>query len=351
MKNYVGIDLSKKDFHATGLGGSHQVICLSNDLAGMNRLLAHLGENDQVIFEATGPYSLLLMEQLDQAGISFSVINPRESKYFSAMLNKTWKDDVSDAHLLRLYGEKMNPKPSNAPSEAVMELKQKRAFLRQLQKQKTANQNFLSSMQPNPWKDAETENHCEQLIQTLEKKIQQVKDSIAKIVEENYGGLLKLVASVKGIGQKTAWALIEATQGFEAFETAEEFAKYIGICPTHGSSGSSVRQRSRINRSGDPETRALLYLCTWSAIRYNKDCKNMYERLKGRGKPSKVALVAVMNKLVHQVLGVVQSGQPFDNDYQEKRAAQRQQQLQEQKQNKWEKSPKNLAFQQSSSLL
>jgi len=79
-----------------------------------------------------------------------------------------------------------------------------------------------------------------------------------------------------------------------------------------------------MNRSGDPEVRRLLYMATWSAIRYNKACKKKYEELLANGKPSMVALVAVMNKLVRQAFGVIQSGQKFDNDYEENLAKEKQ---------------------------
>ena len=61
----------------------------------------------------------------------------------------------------------------------------------------------------------------------------------------------------------------------------------------------------------------MLYVCAWSAIRYNSACKVLYERLLERGKPSKVALVAVMNKLIRQVFAVVQKGEPYDDNFEE----------------------------------
>jgi hypothetical protein len=56
---------------------------------------------------------------------------------------------------------------------------------------------------------------------------------------------------------------------------------------------------------------------TWSALRGNKACKQLYDRLRAKGKPVKVALIAVANKLIRQMFAVVKSGIPFDNDFEQ----------------------------------
>ncbi|MEZ5038520.1 MAG: hypothetical protein R2828_01450 [Saprospiraceae bacterium] len=65
----------------------------------------------------------------------------------------------------------------------------------------------------------------------------------------------------------------------------------------------------------NPPIRAMLYMGARSAKRFNQPCKELYERLKSRGKGHKVAMVAVCNKLVRQLFAVVKSDIPFDKDY------------------------------------
>ena len=62
--------------------------------------------------------------------------------------------------------------------------------------------------------------------------------------------------------------------------------------------------KGHINRNGDEQLRALLYIASWTALRYNAACKECYVRLKANGKPSKVALIAVANKLVRQAFAI-----------------------------------------------
>ena len=113
------------------------------------------------------------------------------------------------------------------------------------------------------------------------------------------------LTSITGIGPKLATSLIIVTGGFNSFDNPKQVSRFLGICPTYQQSGTSLNIRGSINRNGDPHLRSLLYVATWSAIRYNASCKECYIRLKSRGKPSKVALFAVANKLIRQAFAVV----------------------------------------------
>ncbi len=96
-----------------------------------------------------------------------------------------------------------------------------------------------------------------------------------------------------------------ASNCFENFETADELSKFFGLTPNSHYSGSSIRKKGRITKMGAHYVRALLYMCSRSAIRYNHACKELYQRLRAKGKSHKVAAVAVMHKLVKQVFACV----------------------------------------------
>ena len=57
--------------------------------------------------------------------------------------------------------------------------------------------------------------------------------------------------------------------------------------------------------------RALLYMCALQARKCNPTCKALFDRLCAKGKPYRVALIAVANKLLKQVFAIAKSGQPF----------------------------------------
>lgn len=126
-----------------------------------------------------------------------------------------------------------------------------------------------------------------------------------------FDGLLKALTSVKGIGVTLATALILTTGGFTYFDNAKQLSRFIGICPIYQQSGTSVNIKGYINRNGDENLRSLLYIAFWSALRYNTTCRECYLRLKVNGKPSKVALIAVANKLVRQAFAIATSDSTY----------------------------------------
>ena len=109
--------------------------------------------------------------------------------------------------------------------------------------------------------------------------------------------------------------LIVITDGFSRFETASQLCSYTGITPTIKHSGSSVRGRSRISKVGNKRLRNLLFLCAFSACKQNRGCREIYERLVGKGKSKKLALIAVSNKLLKQSFAIAKSGLPYDESF------------------------------------
>ena len=126
---------------------------------------------------------------------------------------------------------------------------------------------------------------------------------------------MTLLKSIPGMGVKTALFLIVVTDGFSKFETASQLCSYVGITPTIRESGSSVRGRSRISKVGNKKLRNLLFLCAFSACKYNKACREIYERIVAKGKSKKVALIAVANKLLKQAFTIAKSGLPYDENF------------------------------------
>ena len=124
----------------------------------------------------------------------------------------------------------------------------------------------------------------------------QYGSKLADIASSEFDKQLKALTSIRGIGITLATALILTTGGFTFFDNAKQLSRFIGICPTYQQSGTSVNIKGHINRNGDEHLRSLLYVASWTALRYNAACRECYIRLKANGKPSKVALIAVANK-------------------------------------------------------
>ena len=138
------------------------------------------------------------------------------------------------------------------------------------------------------------------------------------IVKLHCKDIYNQLCSIPSISKITATEFIVVSNAFKNFDTAKEFACFIGISPCINESGSSVRGYRGISRIGDAHTRSTLYMCAMMAKVCNKACKNTFDRLVERGKPKKLALIAVMNKLIKQAFAIVKSRSMYCENHQTK---------------------------------
>ena len=130
-------------------------------------------------------------------------------------------------------------------------------------------------------------------------------------VGNEYKKQMDLLTTIKGIGVTLAAALIMATGGFTYFDNAKQLTRYLGLSPTYQQSGTSVNVKGHINRNGDSSLRSQLYVAAFASLRCNAECKACFDRLRSNGKPGKVAVIAVANKLVRQAFAIVTQGKPY----------------------------------------
>ena len=135
------------------------------------------------------------------------------------------------------------------------------------------------------------------------------------MAEIEYKKQMDLLTSIKGIGATLAAALIIATGGFTYFDNAKQLTRYLGLSPTYQQSGTSVNVKGHINRNGDAYLRSQLYIGAMASLRCNTECKACFDRLRSNGKPGKVAIVAVANKLIRQAFAVVKHEKKYIDGY------------------------------------
>ena len=301
---YIGIDVSKATFMvAYPLNEKeYKTREFSNNAKSIHQFIHTLKEDDHCVMEATGNYSYLLLYLLNQANITTSMENALKVKNFARTMLSVTKTDKADAQLLSLYGERMRPAPFKMPSESILLLKQKRAALRQFQKQLHATNNLRKSLEVLPQRDPVTFKSIDKIIEILEKQILKIEEDLVALTQKEFEHQMQKLTSIKGIGVSLAAALIIATGGFTYFDNAKQVSRYLGICPTYQQSGTSVNVKG---------LRSRLYVASWSMSLCNKECRNLYLRMKEKGKPGKLIMIAVANKVLRQCFAVVK----HDTDY------------------------------------
>lgn len=308
--DYCGIDVSKKSLDVYYQGCSY---VFSNSLEGFKQLKRCIDNNSAwCVMEATGPYYLKLAVFLNSCSIRVSVVNPLVIKRFSQMRMIRAKTDKADAQLIALYAEKEIPKLWQPPSAALHELQQVQSAIEGLMKQRRMMKNQLEAILVQPFQSKEVLKTLGFLIEKINIKLTMLEQKAINIAQLHFSKELKLITSIPGLGMKTAMTMLVATNGFTRFSTSKQLVSYAGLCPRIYQSGSSIRGKGHITKMGGERLRSTLYLAAWSAIKYNKSCKAIYERLVSKGKAKKLALIAVANKLIRQAFAIVMNQELYN---------------------------------------
>jgi transposase len=146
-------------------------------------------------------------------------------------------------------------------------------------------------------------------IERLEKAIKDHIDRHPDLKEDS-----KLLQSIPGVGMKVSRTMLTVMHTHR-FKSAESLAAYLGLVPVERQSGSSLKGRSRLSKTGRADIRAVLYMASVVASQYNPHVKALYQRLLAAGKSKMAAIGACMRKLVHLCFGVVKTRQPYRLDY------------------------------------
>lgn len=319
MQSVIGIDISKKYFDADILG---KVNRYDNDPKGFTKLLPNLPSNSHCVMESTSTYGNKLAYALHEAGHIVYIVNPIQVSSFAKMKLSKVKTDKSDAKLITEFA-KMNLsdlQPYDFPSKNIQSAKQIEPLLCELKAQRTSLINQLEALTHNHFVSTEAENCLKNAIHYFDSEISKLVAKEKNYIDEEHKEKREKIATIPGIGDATACMLIAVTNSFSNFTSSKQLSSYFGCCPRVRQSGSSVKDRGVISKIGMSSIRTQLYMCAVSAKKYNESCKALYERLLAKGKPVKVALLAVVNKLIRQIYAIISKNENFVKNYTNKLA-------------------------------
>ncbi|MBW3544081.1 MAG: IS110 family transposase [Bacteroidetes bacterium] len=315
----VGVDVSKASFDVYFLdaAGKKHWLKLENGQQGFQTLLSSLPKekNIKVVMEASGPYYYQLACFLFDQGIEVAVMNPLVIKRFCQMQLQRTKTDKADARAIFEYGSLMQTKSWQPLKECYLKIKQLYSRQKQLLKHQHATERQLEAFLATAQVDECLKQQMQQDLAQIRKMIQAIDDQLQELIAQQDSALKEQLESIPGIGPKASLLLIVCLRGFEGFDNYRQVISYVGLSPRIYESGSSVKAKARICKMGMGQLRACLYMAAISAKRANGACKQLYERLRSKGKAHKQAMIAVVNKLLKQAFALVQSGELYNPEY------------------------------------
>lgn len=309
MSGFIGIDVAQSDFVVArdGMAGSRSYPNTERGYRDLIKDLSRAGAKPElIVLESTGGYERQLVAALGGAGLPVVVVNPRQVRDFARSTGQLAKTDQIDAHVLADFAARIRPETRPLATDEQDELRELLTRHEQLMQMLVAEKSRLLQ--------AEGQGRRQSLRRKIRNHIKFLEREL-NILDSDLDGTLKksdiwrekddLLQSVPGIGKGTARILLGFVPELGT-ASAGEIAKLVGLAPFNRDSGKF--RGSRRIAGGRARVRAILYMATLVATRFNPVVKAWYQRYLAAGKPKKVALVACMRKLLVVINAMVKTG-------------------------------------------
>jgi transposase len=302
----VGVDIAK-DTLEVHLHPAGEVRRFANSSKGCAALIAWLKgfEVVRVAFEATGAYHRAVERRLAAAGLPLVKVNPRQARRFAEAIGRHAKTDAVDAAMLARFAALLEPPVRPVISATLDAMKELHVARRALLKDRVAARN-------------RDHRHRSALLKPqARERLRQIDRQIAAIDAALHAELtadpalqtrFDILMSIPGVGEATALAMLIEMPELGALEH-KGAASLAGLAPIARDSGQ--HRGKRFIRGGRAHLRQALYMPALVAVRFNAALKAKYDALRAAGKPPKVALVAIMRKLLILANALLRDGRTW----------------------------------------
>lgn len=291
-EGFIGIDVSKEWID---IAINQECIRVQQTAIEIDRVIASKIKPHALlcVVESTGGYERLIVERLHAANLNVHIAHPLRVRTFAQAKGLLAKTDKLDAYVLSAYGHFVGAEAITKPvSVDHQKLEDLQARYTQIKEMLHAESCRLGSCVVK-----EVKKHIEKIHKILKKELAALEEEIQVLIKQNevLNERQTLLKSMKGVGVKTAQCmLIHAPELGQL--SRKKIASLIGVAPMTNQSGKKLG-KARIQQ-GRSSVRHTLYMAALSASRFNPIFKQFYDQLVARGKPGKVALVAVMRKML-----------------------------------------------------
>ena len=273
----------------------------------------------RICMESTGLYTHDFRSWLEKENIIYYVVDPKLMHHFAPPQSikgiRQTKNDKADAFRIAIYCSLFHDsmEPSKLPSAAYFKLKrllaERRQYVKQsvLYRQQLSDISIYDSVGSRIRKKNEVENLRDNIKQT-DAEMKAIIDTDPEI-RRNY----ELLISIVGVGLVVAVTTIVLTENFTTFTNPRKYASYIAIAPFPHESGTSIRGATRVSKQGFRQAKADLSISVLSAITFDPDIKEYWQRKKAEGKHTGCVLNAIKFKIVLRMFAVVKRGKPYVN--------------------------------------
>ncbi len=326
---YVGIDVASEQFTVSaGRMDKKWAIVVSamefaNEYDSFGQFLHWMQsqqlrpENTVVCMEATGVYNEVLAHFLVVNHYQVAIEPPLKVKRAFAPVGH--KSDPVDSgqiaeYAYRFYDELKLWQPRDEVLEQIKTLLTARE---QFSTQKTAHQNALKALKRKKVRTPLAESAHQEAITELRQHMKTLEKEIERLIDQDpdFRHRVELLLTVPGVGLLLAAHLLVLFQSAPELPDAKQLAAYLGICPYERKSGSSIHHKPTSRHYGPPAMRKLIFLAAMSVRTHRKQFTLYFLRKLAEGKPRKLVMNNIANKLCKIICAVVRSSTPYIPNY------------------------------------
>ena len=302
----IGVDISKDalDAYRHPDGDRHRV---AHTAAGHKELVAWIGNRTtRVVFEPTGPYHSAFERALAKAGQPAVKVNPRQARRFAEATGKLAKTDRLDAALLARMGALLELEARPLHDETIAALKQLLIAREALIKDRTATKNREKALSL-----AVLKRHNAERLKQIERQLATIEAEIGCRIKADtaLSRRFDILVSIPGIARLTAFALLIEMPELGTLQPGQA-ASLAGLAPIARQSGRWTGHA--YIRGGRANVRQALYMPALVATRFNADLKAKYDQFIAAGKPAKLAITAIMRKLLVLANALLKAGRDWE---------------------------------------
>jgi transposase len=290
----------------------------ANTPAGHRQLLSTLtrgGQRVRVVMEATGLYALDLALLLSaHPKVQLMVANPRAVRHFAQAMMQRSKNDRLDAEVLLDFARRMPFIAWVRPQENRLELWAIARRLQALTRMRTGEKNRAHAAGLSRAIPAIVRQDIARSLEFHQRAMKKLRQQALRCIaaDAQLQQRYELLRSVPGLGEISAVQTLAELLLLPEDRDVRQWVAYAGLDPREYSSGTSVRQHTRISKVGNGHLRRALYMPALVASRREPHLRGFYEHLLAGGKSKRQALIAVARKLLHAIYGMFRSQRPYD---------------------------------------
>lgn len=303
---FVGIDVSKDQLEVHVRPDGISFAC-RNDEVGLAALLARLREKKPalVVVEATGGFERLVVASLAEADQPIAVVNPSQVRKFAGAIGRLAKTDRIDAAVIAHFADAIRPTPRPLPDTQTIQLRALLSRRHQLVVMMGTEQQRQDKAE-----DPLTRRSCVAMLRSLKSELERIERAIDKLITASpiFCAKQDLLKSIPGIGDIVARTFIAELPELGTVDR-HRIAALVGLAPVNHDSGRYRGQRHI--KGGRSQVRRPLFVACLSVVQHNRMLRTFYDRLLRAGKPKRLALIAVMRKILVIANAILRDQKPW----------------------------------------